>query len=334
MTNGAATARDTDSRRAELATWLAGELTGPFELVPASADASFRRYFRVALARGGTRIAMDAPPDKEDTRRFLHVAALMRAAGVHVPEVYAAAPERGFALLSDLGTLTYRDVIDESNADALFDDALDALVRWQRATRPGELPAYDEALLRGELELFPEWYAGRHLGRPFDAALRAEWEPLCAALVQAALAQPQVFVHRDFMIRNLMIADPRPGVIDFQDAVVGPLAYDVLSLLRDACITWPDERVGGWIRRYLDKARAARLPVPTDPAGFRRMFDLIGVQRHLKVAGIFARLAYRDGKPGYLAEVPRILAYLRAAAPRHRECAPLARILGALPEDR
>lgn len=330
MTNGAATARDADPRRQELSAWLAGELRGHFELAPASADASFRRYFRVTLAGGETRIAMDAPPGKEDTGRFLHVAALMHAAGVHVPEVYAADPERGFVLLSDLGTLTYRDVIDETNADALFDDALDALVRWQCATRAGRLPAYDEVLLRDELELFPDWYAGRHLRRALDAGLRADWRALCATLVREALAQPQVFVHRDFMIRNLMVAEPRPGVIDFQDAVVGPIAYDVLSLFRDACITWPDERVAEWVARYLGKARAARLPVPADPAEFARDFDLIGVQRHLKVAGIFARLAYRDGKHGYLAEMPRILAYLHAAAPRYPECAPLVRILDAL----
>lgn len=330
MTNRAATAQESDLRRAELETWLGGELGGPFALEPASADASFRRYFRVFLARGGTRIAMDAPPDKEDTRQFLHVAGLMRAAGINVPEIYAAAPVRGFILLSDLGTQTYRDVIDASNADALFDDALAALVRLQCATRPGQLPDYDEVLLRSELELFPEWFAARHLDRPFVPALRRDWESLCTILVERALAQPRVFVHRDFMIRNLMMCEPRPGVLDFQDAVVGPIAYDVLSLFRDACITWDDERVALWTRRYLEKARAARLPAPDDPEAFGSMFGLIGVQRHLKVAGIFARLAYRDGKQGYLEEVPRILAYLRAAAPRYPECAPLGRILDFL----
>ncbi len=330
MTKDAATGPARDLRRKLLESWLQSVLGEPLALSAVSEDASFRRYFRATLRDGSTRIAMDAPPQYEDTRRFLDVAGLMRRAGVHVPEVFAADPDRGFVLLSDLGARTYLDVLDESNADALFDDALVALVRWQCASRPNVLPSYDAVLLRRELDLFPEWYAARCLGRTFDERMQEAWEQLCGILVESALAQPQVFVHRDFMVRNLMVCEPCPGVLDFQDAVVGPMAYDVLSLFRDAGLTWDEARIAQWVAGYLRKARAAGLPVPADPSEFSRMFDLVGVQRHLKVVGIFARLAYRDGKRRYLGEIPRILGFLRGVVSRYDECAPLERIFDAL----
>lgn len=297
---------------------------------PVSADASFRRYFRVHTADGRSLVAMDAPPAEEDTARFLAVGELMRAAGVHVPGVHAAAPEQGFALLSDLGARSYLDAIVAGGADALIDAALAALVRWQQASRRGVLPEYDETALRAELALFPAWYVEKHLGGGFGAADRKLWERLCDVLVAEALGQPQVFVHRDFILRNLMVSKPIPGVIDFQDARRGPLAYDLVSLLRDAFYSFDEERVAGWVGRYLELARAASLPVPARDEDFLAMFDRAGLQRHLKVVGIFSRLAYRDGKPQYLREVPRFLEYLRRVAPRYPDTAGLPGLLDRL----
>lgn len=316
-----------DERRDRLNAWCARRLGLPaVELWPASADASFRRYFRVR--RGdGTFVAMDAPPEHGDQGQFLRVASLMREAGVHAPRVHAADLEQGFVLLEDLGERTYLDVMDESNADALFGDAVDALIRWQRATRRDALPPYGRDLLRAEMALFPDWYLGRHLDAGLDAADRAGLDETFRALEDAALAQPQVFVHRDYMPRNLVVSDPNPGVVDFQDAVHGPLTYDLLSLFKDAFVSWPGERIDAWIRSYRGKAGAAGLPVDGDDAAFRRAFDLMGVQRHLKVIGIFARLEYRDGKSGYLADTPRFFRYLRETAPRYPECRGLLRVL-------
>jgi aminoglycoside/choline kinase family phosphotransferase len=320
-----------DPRLAALTRWIAGPLGGPPRtLQPASADASFRRYFRATLDDGRSFIAMDAPPEREDCRPFVHVARLLRAAGVHAPEVHAQDLEQGFLLLADLGTVTYLDALDEHSAPALMRDAIAALVRWQLATRAGELPPYDEALLRRELALFPEWYAGRHLGRRFDAAQGADWEALCDVLVKSALAQPAVYVHRDYMPRNLMVCDPNPGVLDFQDAVIGPITYDIASLTRDAFVSWEEERVLDWAARYWEAAKRARLPVDADFAEFWRTLEWMGLQRHLKVLGIFARLTYRDGKEKYLADTPRFVGYARAAARRYAALAPLARLLDAL----
>jgi len=320
-----------DSRLAELTRWVAGPLGGaPRAVLPASADASFRRYFRATLEDGRSFIVMDAPPEHEDCRPFVHVAGLLRAAGLNAPAVQAQDLERGFLLLTDLGTVTYLDALDPSNAAALMRDAIAALVRWQLATRVGALPPYDEALLRRELALFPEWYAGRHLGRAFDAGQAAAWQSLCDALVASALAQPAVYVHRDYMPRNLMVCDPNPGVLDFQDAVIGPITYDLASLTRDAFVSWEEERVLDWAARYWEAARRARLPVDADFAEFWRSLEWMGLQRHLKVLGIFARLTYRDGKAKYLADTPRFLGYARAAARRYRALAPLAHLLDAL----
>jgi len=320
-----------DPRLARLTRWITDTLGAPpSSLAPASADASFRRYFRARLADGRSLIAMDAPPEHEDCRPFVKVAALLCAAGVHAPEVLGENLEEGFLLLTDLGSVTYLDALNEDNAPALMRDAIAALVKWQLATRPGELPPYDEALLRRELALFPEWYVGRHLGRPLDAAQASAWEALCEALVRSALAQPAVYVHRDYMPRNLMVCDPNPGVLDFQDAVIGPITYDIASLTRDAFLSWDEERVLDWAVRYWEAAKRARLPVDADFAEFWRALEWMGLQRHLKVLGIFARLTHRDGKAKYVADTPRFLGYARAAARRYGALAPLLRLLDAL----
>jgi aminoglycoside/choline kinase family phosphotransferase len=320
-----------DPRLAALERWLAGPLAGrAFTLAPASADASFRRYFRATLADGGSYVAMDAPPDKEDCRPFVHVAQLLHAAGVHAPRIHAQDLAQGFLLLDDLGRTTYLEALNESNAQPLMRDAIAALVKWQLATRPGMLPPYDAALLRREMALFPEWYVGRHLGRALSAAQAAALESVSALLVASALAQPAVYVHRDYMPRNLMLSDPNPGVLDFQDAVIGPISYDIVCLTRDAFISWDEERVLDWAVRYWEQARRAGLPVPADFADFWRAFEWMGLQRHLKVLGIFARLTHRDGKPQYVADTPRFVGYARAAARRYAALAPLARLLDDL----
>lgn len=269
---------------------------------------------------------MDAPPAQEDCRPFVTIAGLLDQAGVHVPRIIAQDLERGFLLLSDLGRQTYLDVLTEANADALFEPAIDALIAWQRASRPGVLPEYDEALLRRELALFPDWYLARHLNLTLTGAALASWQQLCDRLVENALAQPRVYVHRDYMPRNLMLSTPNPGVLDFQDAVYGPIAYDPICLFKDAFLSWPEARVETWLRRYHERAAAAGLPVPAWPQ-FQRDAALIGLQRHLKVLGIFARINYRDGKPKYLADTPRFLRYAQTAAQAEPMLAPLAQLL-------
>jgi N-acetylmuramate 1-kinase len=325
-----------DVRRDAAQAWVAGKLStelggaAPFSLTPASADASFRRYWRATLADGRTYVVMDAPPAQEDCRPFVRVARMLHEAGVNAPQVLAQDLSQGFLLLTDLGTRTYLDVLNESNAAPLFADAIDALLRWQLATRAGELPAYDEALLRREMNLFPEWYVGRHLRKELSQAQKSALENIFQRLVQSALAQPVVYVHRDYMPRNLMVSEPNPGVLDFQDAVLGPITYDVVSLVRDAFISWDEERVLDCAARYWEKARRASLPVAGDFAEFWRAFEWMGLQRHLKVLGIFARINYRDGKPKYLADTPRFIAYAQLVSKRYRELAPLAQLLDAL----
>ena len=323
-----ADSRRSDLRRSDLERWIAGQFDGArFSLAPASEDASFRRYFRATFEDGRSFIAMDAPPDKEDCRPFVHVARLLKEAGVHAPEVHAQDLQAGFLLLSDLGTRTYLAELNDSTADRLFADATDALIAWQRATRPGELPPYDEALLRREMNLFPEWYVKRHRLIDLSSAQSQALESVFAALVKSALAQPTVYVHRDYMPRNLMVAKPNPGVLDFQDAVIGPITYDMVSLMRDAFVSWDEERVLDWTVRYWQKAKSAGLPVDADFGEFWRAFEWMGLQRHLKVLGIFARINYRDGKPKYLGDTPRFLAYARPVAKRYRELAPLLALL-------
>ena len=317
-----------DARRAAVERWVAEQLPGArFSLEPASEDASFRRYWRARVADGRTYVVMDAPPDKEDCRPFVHVGGLLRAAGVNAPEIFAQDLASGFLLLGDLGNTTYLQAINAQNAPGLFSDATDTLIRWQLATRPGELPPYDEALLRREMNLFPEWYLGKHLQKkvPGDAL-----ETIFALLVKSALAQPMVYVHRDYMPRNLMVCEPNPGVLDFQDAVLGPITYDVVSLFRDAFLSWEEAQVLDWTVRYWEKAKKAKLPVHADFAEFWQAFEWMGLQRHLKVLGIFARINYRDGKPKYLQDTPRFIAYARAVTKRYRALAPLHRLLDEL----
>jgi aminoglycoside/choline kinase family phosphotransferase len=325
----------TDVRQTELRAWLDAALPGvSYAIAPASADASFRRYFRVVpeVPQHGERtlIAMDAPPPMEDCRPFVHVARLLVEAGVHAPRVLAQDLDRGFLLLTDLGKTTYLDVLAGEGAHALYLDAIDALVRWQAASREGELPPYDETLLRRELDLFPEWYLGRHLGMALDGAQRAMLERTFRLVLDNNLAQPRVYVHRDYHSRNLMLSAPNPGVLDFQDAVYGPITYDLVSLLRDAYIAWDEERQLDWAVRYWERARAAKLPVDADFAAFWRDFEWMGVQRQLKVLGIFARLCHRDGKAGYVADMPRVMAYLRAACKRYAAFDPLTRFLDGI----
>lgn len=324
-------------REAAFQHWLDGVAPShglqPGTLRPASADASFRRYLRID-GDGGSFIVMDAPPEHEDCAPFVKVAALMAQAGLYVPRVLAWDAPQGFMLLDDLGSQTMIEVVDPQRPQAnqgLYLRAVDALVDWQRASRPGVLPPYDEALLQRELALFPDWYLRQHRGLVLTPAQEQTLASQFQLIVQRNLAAPSVYVHRDFMPRNLMIprdpAEPRLGVLDFQDAVYGPITYDIACLMRDAFLSWDEEFVLDITIRYWQKAQKAGLPVDSDFGDFYRAVEWMGLQRHLKVAGIFARLTLRDGKPRYLADAPRFIAYIRATANRYRELAPLARLV-------
>jgi aminoglycoside/choline kinase family phosphotransferase len=314
------------ARASERLSWARGALADPaLDLVRASTDAGFRSYWRTS-GHAPNRIVMDSPPDKEDVHPWLRVRALLEAGGVRVPHVLAQDLARGFLLLEDLGANTFLQVIDDTNADDLFDAAVTQLLKLQAITPPADLPAYDEALLARELRLFDEWFLGRHLGMALDCGDLETLDLAYRRLMDAALAQPQVLVHRDFMPRNLMPVAGGAAVLDFQDAVRGPIAYDPLSLFKDAFLSWPQARVDAWLDRYHARALDAGLPVPPLPR-FRRDADWIGVQRHLKVIGIFARLHHRDGKPKYLADVPRFFAYLDGVLPHHPELAPLQELI-------
>ncbi|MEZ5606654.1 MAG: phosphotransferase [Burkholderiaceae bacterium] len=308
----------------------------PDSLRIASADASFRRYLRIDAADGGTRIIMDAPPAHEDCAPFVQVAQLMRDAGLNVPQVLAWDPAQGFMLLTDLGARTMMEAIDRERPEAnraLYEQALDALLAWQQASRPGALPPYDAALLQRELQLFPDWYLTRHRGVPVEGGLRETLDKTFALIVARNLGAPPVFVHRDFMPRNLMVGEGGGplGVLDFQDAVRGPLTYDIASLMRDAFLSWDEEFVLDITIRYWERARKLGLmdfeDWHSDFGSFWRAVEWMGLQRHLKVAGIFARLTLRDGKPKYLADTPRFIAYIRHTAGRYRELAPLLRLI-------
>lgn len=320
-TGSAAEATD-DPRYHALQNWLQQQgitATG----VAASSDASFRRYFRYHTDAGSV-IAMDAPPATEDCRPFVRVAAMLRSAGVTVPEILAQDLAQGFLLLGDLGRETFLQHMtaasfDSGEADAMFAEAIKALLAMQQIAPTAELPRYDEALLRRELQLFPEWYMGRHLQRQPDARQTQLLETLFAQLIDAVSRQAYVFVHRDFMPRNLMVMPGGVGVLDFQDAVIGPISYDPICLFKDAFVSWPEHRVEAWLNNYWQQARAQQLPVPADFAEFLRDCDYMGAQRHLKVIGIFARICHRDGKPHYLSDVPRFFDYLRTVAQRRPE---------------
>ncbi|MBV4488602.1 phosphotransferase [Pseudomonas sp. SWRI153] len=331
---------DQDVRLQHLKVWLDEQLAKlfaeqgwgavpPATLIAASSDASFRRYFRW---EGGGRsfVVMDAPPPQENCKPFVDIAFLLAKSGINVPKIYAEDLDRGFLLLNDLGNKTYLDVIDGENADALFHDALQALLAFQQLPMVAPLPSYDVALLRRELELFPEWYVKRELGVEFDAAQQQQWQQVSDLLIDSALAQPKVLVHRDYMPRNLMLSEPNPGVLDFQDAVYGPVTYDVTCLFKDAFLSWPEERVRGWLESYWQQASALDIPVQADFEDFLRASDLMGVQRHLKVIGIFARICHRDGKPRYLADVPRFFSYIEAVIARRPELAELQALFSSL----
>lgn len=326
-------------RLAALEQWLvdACQLSA-FTVAPASGDASFRRYFRVTLPDGGTRIAMDAPPDKEDCRPFVAVAGQLAATGLHVPAILAQDLAQGFLLLEDLGSTHYLDALSTESADRLYGDALGALLSLQACGPRDGLPAYDAALLQREMALFSDWLLDRHLGLTVSAAEQAMLDASFAALAANALAQPQVCVHRDYHSRNLLLPPTglTPGVIDFQDAVIGPVTYDLVSLLKDCYVAWPQERVDAWALSYFEQAVPSGVLLAEHENDFLRWFDLMGAQRHLKAAGIFARLNHRDGKSGYLKDIPRTLGYIVAAAERQPALQGLAelidrRVLPSLP---
>lgn len=318
-------------RLQRLREWVAAVLPEPvLDLSPASADASFRRYFRVTTA-AGSQVVMDAPPSHEDCRPWLHVDRLFRAAGVNTPEVLAENLDEGFLLLSDLGSTTYLTALNDATADRLYRDANTALVNIQLASRAGELPDYDAELLMREMRLFPDWYLARHLNVELDAEQTRTMEDSFRAVLENNLAQPRVYVHRDWHSRNLMVTETdNPGIVDFQDAVYGPITYDLVSIYKDAYIAWDEERVLDWCIRYWEAARRAGLPVHGDFGAFYRDFEWMGVQRHIKVLGIFARLFHRDGKDGYLKDMPLVMHYLRRACERYAELHPFLRLLDGL----
>ena len=312
-------------REALIRNWLS-DLWGTraYDLALASGDASFRRYFRATLAGGETRIVMDAPPEKEDCRPFVDVTTRLERTGVHVPHIHARDLERGFLLLEDLGDRLYLGELDPDTADLLYADAISALLQIQRGDAKG-LPLYDRELLEREMALFPDWLLGTHLGLELETGERRMLDDTFEHLVRNALAQPQVLVHRDYHSRNLLLTDENnPGIIDYQDAVLGPISYDLVSLLRDCYIAWPPKRVRDWVELYTQQAVAAGILPAEDAPGMPRWLDLMGAQRHLKAAGIFARLKHRDGKPGYLADIPRTLGYVIAAGQQQPELADLA----------
>lgn len=324
-----------DSRMISLLEWL-GSLS-EFQLDiqtvrPASSDASFRRYFRVDSPKGSF-VVMDAPPDKEKVEPFIQVAEVFGQSGVAVPQVLAKNVPNGFLLLSDLGVTTYLGELNDESANRLYLDAIDALIRIQSISQPDVLPDYDRAVLLRELNLFPEWYIGKHLNYQMSEKQSAELGKVFDLILANNLSQPQVYVHRDYHSRNLMRLggnDNNPGILDFQDALFGPITYDLVSLLRDAYIEWDEEKVLDWVIRYWEKAKKTGLPVNPDIDLFYRDFEFMGIQRHLKVLGIFARLYHRDGKKAYLNDIPLVLKYAGKTAHRYGELAPLARLFDEL----
>ena len=327
-------------RHAEFERWLAAITPShglqADTLAAASADASFRRYLRIQ-GRDGSLIVMDAPPPLEDVRAFVHVAELIAKAGLHAPRVLAADVQQGFLLLTDLGQQLYLDALATAappEADRLMRDALTALLHWQQQVPADTLPLFDEALLTSELALFPEWCVQRECGVTWTGAQVQTWDRICRLLINSALAQPQVAVHADWMPRNLMVSPPasglNPGILDFQDAVRGPITYDLASLLRDAFISWPEEQQLDWAVRWWQQARAAGLPVDADFGEFWRALEWMGLQRHLKVLGIFCRLKHRDGKARYAQDLPRFFGYATQVATRYGPLKPLLRLLEPL----
>jgi aminoglycoside/choline kinase family phosphotransferase len=324
-----------EQRLSQLTAWLGTlGLVEVASLRPASADASFRRYFRLDVlpalrARlGDTLVAMDAPPERENVPAFIHVQGLLLDAGVTVPAIVAQDVPNGYLLLSDLGSTTYLQRLNVDNASFMYSDAVDALVKFQLSSEPGKLPEYDRAFIMRELNLFPEWFIGKHLGITMTEAQSATLNTVFEAIAANCLAQSQVFMHRDFHSRNLMFLDQgNPGVLDFQDAVFGPVTYDLGSLLRDAYVQWDEEVVLDWVVRYWQRAKQVGLPVNPDIDAFYRDFEFMALQRHLKILGIFCRLNYRDGKSHYMADLPTVSSYVRKTAGRYGILKPLVRLL-------
>lgn len=329
------------AREASFRQWLDGVAARhglqPRSLRSASSDASFRRYFRIDGQGGASFIVMDAPPPQEDVRPFVDMAQRIRQAGLHAPEVLAQDAEQGFLLLSDLGNALYLQALqsararnDEAMLNKLMRDAVQTLVQWQSRLPAAGLPTYDDALLRRELALFPEWCVVREHGAHWNAGQQAIWDATCDALVASALAQPTVVVHRDYMPRNLMVCAGGPGILDFQDAVSGPLSYDMASLIRDAFFSWEEDQELDIAVRYWQAARQAALPVPDDFGEFWRQLEWMGLQRHLKVLGIFCRLKHRDSKPRYSEDLPRFFHYAHKVASRYTTLRPLCLLLEPL----
>jgi N-acetylmuramate 1-kinase len=328
------------ARREAFERWLAGlgqHGIDPASLRAASADASFRRYFRIDAAGGASYIVMDAPPPQEDVGPFVQVAGLMQAAGLNAPRVVEQDLANGFLLLTDLGSHLYLKALHDAQAGGdlkvaglLMRDAIASLVKWQSRVDTSRLPTYDDALLRRELALFPDWCVTREYGVTWNEEEQKRWTEACDALVASALAQPTVAVHRDYMPRNLMVCEPNPGILDFQDAVKGPISYDIASLLRDAFISWEEDQEIDWAVRYWQAARKAELPVPEDFGEFWKQVEWMGLQRHLKVLGIFCRLKHRDGKPKYSEDLPRFFNYAHKVSSRYNALRPLSRLLEPL----
>ncbi|MBC3807017.1 phosphotransferase [Undibacterium seohonense] len=334
------TTTEQDAQRLQdLHLWLSNIASPKLDLSsirPASADASFRRYFRIDGEAEGTKysfIVMDAPQPQEDVKPFIQVAQLFKQINLTVPEVLAQDTEQGFLLLTDLGTTMYSHVLNSDTAHKLYMDAIDSLVLLQTQSQPDVLPEYDREFLKRELMIFPEWYINKHLGVTLTDEQNANLHKVFDALLANIMAQPQVFVHRDYHSRNLMLMDKgNPGILDFQGALYGPLTYDLVSLLRDAYVQWDEEMVLDWAIRYWEKAKKAGLPVAPDIDSFYRDFEFMGLQRHLKILGIFARLAHRDGKQHYLADMPTVMDYVRKTSHRYKDLIPLLRLLDVLEE--
>jgi len=324
-----------DPRLALLANWVTTLADFSLQIATlraASADASFRRYFRIDDVDGKSFILMDAPPPEEDVRPFIRIAQLFAETGVTVPHILASHAEHGFLLLSDLGTVMYSHRLkDHATAHKLYIDAIDSLIKIQLTSQPNVLPEYDRAMQLKELMIFPEWYINKHLGATLTTEQQTSLNNVFTQILANTMAQPQVVVHRDYHSRNLMVMEQgNPGILDFQGALFGPITYDIVSLLRDAYIEWDEEQVLDWVLRYWERARRVGLPVHPDIDHFYRDFEFMGLQRHLKILGIFCRLAYRDGKDGYLADVPLVLSYVRQTAQRYNALVPLLRLLDEL----
>jgi aminoglycoside/choline kinase family phosphotransferase len=316
-----------DHRLNAIKSWVSDLLNGDdFTITSASSDASFRRYFRVRSGNS-TWIVMDAPPDQEDTRPFIKVGKFLASQSLHVPDIIGQNLEMGFLLLSDLGSQPYLNILNDNSADKLYQDAIDSLITMQCSDLTAiNLPRYDRPLLQRELSLFPEWFLKRHFELSPPPFLQAIFDDL----IENALSQPQVVVHRDYHSRNLMVvAERNPGIIDFQDAVIGPISYDLVSLLRDCYIAWPEDKIKAWLQYYFDAAQQRGLLANCDIESFTRWFDLIGLQRHLKVLGIFCRLHYRDNKPNYMDDLPQTLRYVRQICQRYDNLQPLADFLSS-----